>query len=355
VRLAWCSLCKPSLGSGLQVQSESGLITKGNLYLLTSADSGTGKSRAFGPIAKPFLEKERLLFQEWKTNDQPRLRAEKGFVEKEIAVFERKAGNAGSQERQDVLNDLATKQKASHAQPQKIGGVKAHLVSPEIAGAYYKLIEALLATYRFAKYPTTIKATPDAEAALVEHHDALVPRRCAGGDLADVTSYVSRWNEQAWRIGVCLHAAKHGANAAGRELELETVQRAIRLADWFASQQLEILSASRKKAKQDLQDRVLALLMDHPQGITARRFVEGESNAQVRRLEPCYRSGREQSTPMKRALHAPPPELAKAEAMRPEKRRLKRNKHQRWGSRVGDHSGALILKDWKAAENRSRE
>lgn len=58
---------------------------------------------------------------------------------------------------------------------------------------------------------------------------------------------------------------------------------------------------------------------------------------------------------MKRALHVPPPELAKSEAMRPEQRRLKRNKHQRWGSRLGYDCGRVMLKDLEASKNRLRD
>ena len=94
------------------------------------------------------------------------------------------------------------------------------------------------------------------------HYNAIVKRR--RGDLRDVTIYAARWNEQAWRIAVCLHAGLHGAHAHEHKLELDTVKRAIELADWFAAQQLEILSASREKARRELWNEVLSLLDDRP-------------------------------------------------------------------------------------------
>jgi hypothetical protein len=61
----------------------------------------------------------------------------------------------------------------------------------------------------------------------------------------------------------------HGAQAHEQKLELDTVRRAIELAEWFAAQQLEILSASREKARRELWDEVLSLLNDRPKGIRA--------------------------------------------------------------------------------------
>lgn len=75
--------------------------------------------------------------------------------------------------------------------------------------------------------------------------------------------------EQAWRIAVCLHAGLHGAHAHEQRLELDTAKLAIELADWFAAQQLEILSVSREKARRETWDEVLSLLADRPEGIRA--------------------------------------------------------------------------------------
>ena len=99
------------------------------------------------------------------------------------------------------------------------------------------------------------------------HHNAIVKRR--RGELRDVTSFAARWNEQAWRTAVCLHAAEHSAAAHDHQLNLETARRAIAIADWFAIQQLEILSAGRHQARRKIRDEVLTLLADNPKGIRA--------------------------------------------------------------------------------------
>ncbi len=88
--------------------------------------------------------------------------------------------------------------------------------------------------------------------------------------MRDIQSFAARWNENAWRIAVCLHAAKYSVDAASRELDAETTQRAIGVMEWFIAQQIEILAASRTKAKRDVQDMVLSLLADNRGEITAR-------------------------------------------------------------------------------------
>ena len=132
---------------------------------------------------------------------------------------------------------------------------------------YANLIRSLIQTYRLADEPLAIEPTPEALDAMNAHHNAIVKRRRT--DLHDVNIYAARWNEQAWRIAVVLHAAQHCAHAHEHKLELDTAKRAIELADWFAIQQLEILSASRHKAQRAKRDQVLSLLADKPEGIRA--------------------------------------------------------------------------------------
>lgn len=53
-------------------------------------------------------------------------------------------------------------------------------------------------------------------------------------------------------------------------LSFETVERAIRIEDWFLAQQLEILAATRQAAKAGKQAAILEVLAANPKGITAR-------------------------------------------------------------------------------------
>jgi len=105
--------------------------------------------------------------------------------------------------------------------------------------AYVDLIRSLIETYRLTDEPFTIEPTSEALEVMNGHYNEIVKRR--HDDLRDVTIYAARWNEQAWRIAVVLHAAQRDAHAHEHRLELDTAKRAIELADWFAAQQLEIL------------------------------------------------------------------------------------------------------------------
>ncbi len=63
-----------------------------------------------------------------------------------------------------------------------------------------------------------------------------------------------------------LHAALHGGDAHNHALELATAENAIRLAERFAVQQLDILAKGRRQAAAKVEDEVLELLDDRIHG-----------------------------------------------------------------------------------------
>ena len=377
-----------AIGRGLDIQSGPDRRTRGNVYLLASAESGSGKSESFRHAAKPFNEFESALLEDWRSSTLPGLAAEKDILEAEIGKLKRDAGNAdGTTERGEIKGRLKAKKMAlaeietqMHApaltvedvtteklaamlaansetlasispdagaivnnllgrysnsdrtdesvylkafsgdflrvdrqkhvepvllkspclaalwltQPDKLetllgtkeltdGGLIPRLlvchteaealeivdgatgIPGDVLAAYRATIYALLKSYRLAEEPRTIQPSREALALMNRHFNEIVGRR--RGELRDVTSYAARWNEQAWRLAVCIHAGEHGAQAHGQALEVETAARAIELADWFAAQQLEILSAGRDAGRRQLWDEVLKLLVKNPQGI----------------------------------------------------------------------------------------
>jgi hypothetical protein len=78
-----------------------------------------------------------------------------------------------------------------------------------------------------------------------------------------------RFMRDAVALAVCIHAGVHGAHAHEHALDSRTAEAAIELADWFAAQQLEILSAGRYTARRKIRDDVLTLLAGCPAGIRA--------------------------------------------------------------------------------------
>ena len=72
--LAGCcalGILSASIGAGLVVQSASNRVTRGNIYLLASAESGSGKSETFRHMAKPFQQFEMDRIKRWKEQDRP--------------------------------------------------------------------------------------------------------------------------------------------------------------------------------------------------------------------------------------------------------------------------------------------
>lgn len=141
-------------------------------------------------------------------------------------------------------------------------------IPEDVSESYGALIRELLEAFRTARDRITISPTQEAREALDNHFNGLVARR--RGELKDVTSFAARWTEQAWRIAVCLHAGEHGRRAGEHSLSVETARAAIRIADWFAGEQLAILHAGREAKRRDTRQAVLSLLTDKPQGITPR-------------------------------------------------------------------------------------
>lgn len=395
--LAGCCLLgilSASIGARLQVQSAPNRTTWGNLYILPSADSGSGKTVTYKHAAEPLQQFEAEAINAWEQQERPGFLAEQDLLKADMEALKKKqAGKDGMgrsearQQMQDLKAKLQEVENALHApalscedtsterlavllaendeqlsslsadargvvnnlmgrytsgkatdeaiylkafsgdthrvdrisrppvvlknpclailwliQPDKLelllssqslsdGGLLPRFllchtgceqqeigqvppsIPAEVKLAYHALIRKLLSVYRFADCPATVQPIGEARQAMNEYFNSVVRRQKDGGDLQDIKSYASRWGEQAWRISVCLHAAKHGDAAASNQLALETVRRAIALADWFAGQQLEILSAGRQKARRDVQDKVLSLLADNSAGITARDIL----------------------------------------------------------------------------------
>jgi hypothetical protein len=392
-----------SIGAGLAVRSAPNRVTRGNIYVLASADSGSGKSETFRHMAKPFQQFEMDRIERWRDQDRPDAIAKRDLLEvdikeckkqyakerdddinKEVKKFElemeelEKRLHMPTLSCEDIttekLADLLSKNDEQLAslssdalsivnillgrynkldrtdeslylkafsgdpcvvhrmsrdpiflkspcltalwltQPDKLqsllderslneGGLIPRIlachtncgpreigknppsISSSVEKAYAGLIFGLLETYRLADERFTIEPTSEALRALNDHHDAIVKRR--RGELRDVNSYAARWNEQAWRIADCLHAGTHGGQAHEQPLSLETAQRAIALADWFAAEQLRILNAGRTQRKIERLQRLKELLVQQYNGAATLRDLQrnnGFEPAETREL-----------------------------------------------------------------------
>lgn len=409
-----------SIGAGLQITSGPNRVTRANLYIMASAESGSGKSETYRHAAKPFSDHEWKMAERWRAEILPGLQAEADMLESEMARLKKEAskGKLGL-EREEIRNELQAKKKAladvneklnpprlscedvtseklavmlAHnqeqlaslspdagsivnnllgryskldrtdegiylkafsgdncrvdrqgrepvllqrpclaalwlVQPDKVetllakteltdGGMTPRLlvchtramprpivdgvagIPAATADAWAALVGSLIEIFRMAGEPVTIEPAPDARRMLDAHHNQIVKRRLA--ELRDVTTYAARWNEQAWRMAVCLHAGLHGEDAGARMLSADTAASAIALADWFAGEQLRILERGRHAARRAKRDEVLELLADNPKGVTARMVqlkritdTADEARALLASMEPEELTGKD--------------------------------------------------------------
>lgn len=123
----------------------------------------------------------------------------------------------------------------------------------DLAGAFHDIAE-----------PVTISTTSEAAAVMRDYRNRIVDASKTGGALHDVAIYPARWAEQAWRLAVVLHAVVHRSESGKQPLTPDIAEAAVELAEWFASQQLSLLSAGRTERKNQRLDRLKSVLSGHP-------------------------------------------------------------------------------------------
>ncbi|MGJ8723662.1 MAG: DUF3987 domain-containing protein [Roseibacillus sp.] len=139
-----------------------------------------------------------------------------------------------------------------------------HHPAPETLSSWRGLVAELLEDYRAnGGMPLTIQANPEARRALVRFTNESKARTRKDGDLQDVTPFVVRWGENAWRLALVLHAAKHGREAGRLHLEADTARDAVRIVSWFAEEQLAILAPERSNRHRGRFMRLQSILSDH--------------------------------------------------------------------------------------------
>jgi hypothetical protein len=396
--LAALGVASASIGAGLEISSGASRVTRGNLFLLGSAESGSGKSETFRIVAAPLLDHQSRLLEVWRSKTSPELQSELRVLDKEIGSLERKAAKAADPKERErlrgdleyklackddlarkaalpcvIAQDITTERLAvvlrdnrevtfsasadarkviqnllgryntlqstdeslylsgysgdfvrvdrqgrdavvlhrpclalcwlvqpdlldtmlgeetlsasgflprllicdTRAAPRRIEG-EAPALPEQMRLAWWQLISDLLATYHAADAPKRITPAPAALACLTEFHNRVVDRR--GADLADVGAFAARYAENAWRVAVVLHAGLYGAGAHTHPLDAETAGNSVRVVEWFAAAQLEILSKARRQVAAKLEDQILALITSNTerkaQNFTTARDVQ---------------------------------------------------------------------------------
>lgn len=108
--LAGCcvlGILSASIGSRLCVRSGGNRVTRGNLYILASAVSGSGKSETFRHAAAPLRAFENELQLRFQRETLPRLAARREILEADIARMKRRAlKETGEDERAELESTL---------------------------------------------------------------------------------------------------------------------------------------------------------------------------------------------------------------------------------------------------------
>jgi hypothetical protein len=143
------------------------------------------------------------------------------------------------------------------AAPRHIEG-EAQILSESVRSQWSQLITGLFAAFHEADQPHSITPMPEALALLNDYHNRIVDRRVF--DLADVGAFAARYAENAWRLSVVLHAAQWAGDAGNHPLAAETAANAVRVVEWFAATQLDILAKGRRQATEKVAAGILKLL-----------------------------------------------------------------------------------------------
>jgi hypothetical protein len=142
-------------------------------------------------------------------------------------------------------------------------------IPPSVREEYNRLIRDLLASYWEDKTEREITVDSQAREPIRSYHNEHVPERKT--HLADINSFVARWHEQALKLAVVLHAAKHRSQAHSHSLDSETMADAITIHRWFAGEQKRSLASARYAALQEKATKLDMLLEErYPDGASLR-------------------------------------------------------------------------------------
>ena len=76
------------------------------------------------------------------------------------------------------------------------------------------------------------------------------------GDRPDLRNFRVRWGENAFRLAIVLHAARHGEDSGKCDIAEEDMKAAISVAEWFRAQQECLLDIEKAEQRQEMKQRV---------------------------------------------------------------------------------------------------
>ncbi|QIF02436.1 DUF3987 domain-containing protein [Roseimicrobium sp. ORNL1] len=181
--LAVLSAC---LGSGLELTNGAGRRTRGNLFILPIAASGTGKGQAFEVMSRSFRNLEHAALETWTKETLPAVKAELALLEKEKKQALRRPC-ATKAEREELCADLKELE-------QRVEELQARLREPawSTANATQAALENLLAD---SPNETIASMSPEARGVV-----DVVAGRYNSGRVGDESVYLSAFSGESVKV-----------------------------------------------------------------------------------------------------------------------------------------------------------
>jgi hypothetical protein len=114
-----------AMGKGVKLESGKGKKSKGNLFIIASAESGSGKSLAYKPIFKPIEDYEFAQSAQFEQLHMPKIQTEISVLEDEIKILKKNIGKSEGESRGNIIEQITNKN-------QEITKLKKKLVFPSI-------------------------------------------------------------------------------------------------------------------------------------------------------------------------------------------------------------------------------
>ena len=123
------ALVAASIGKGLALDWRPGKApTPANLFVIPSAESGSGKSECYKLLARPFLAFERAMQEHWRKEVMPQLQADLRYAEGQLKKLDRKLAKDSTTEQE--AERCRAEQKYHQAQKSEL---EAQLHEPQLS------------------------------------------------------------------------------------------------------------------------------------------------------------------------------------------------------------------------------
>ncbi|MFD5437035.1 YfjI family protein [Kitasatospora sp. NPDC127067] len=145
------------------------------------------------------------------------------------------------------------------------------LIPDEVADEYERKVTALTLAMADWTDPAVLTTTPEAGAALVAFQDRIEPRLAPCGALGHISEWAGKLVGATVRIAGLLHLAEHGGDGYKQPITVDTVERAIRLGEYFTTHALNVFEAMGADKALAGARTVLKHLTDYPAPSFSRR------------------------------------------------------------------------------------